>query len=99
MTSHERLAPAWMRECSREAGAAESRARKRGGYMHRRHRALTRFGIAAAGPAAGLGALLVGGFLVAPSANAIANGQDVPDGRYRFSAALSMPLITRPDGS
>jgi hypothetical protein len=63
--------------------------------MQRRHRALTRFGIAAAG----LGALLVGGFLVAPSANAIANGQDVPDGRYRFSAALSMPLITRPDGS
>ena len=30
---------------------------------------------------------------------AVANGQDVPDGQYRFSAALSMPLITRPDGS
>jgi secreted trypsin-like serine protease len=44
-------------------------------------------------------AVLVGGFWLAPRADAIANGWDVPDGQYRFSAALSMPLITRPDGS
>ena len=37
--------------------------------------------------------------LRATPAFAVANGQDVPDGQYRFSAALSMPLITRPDGS
>jgi len=43
-------------------------------------------------------ALLVGG-VFAPPANAIADGEDVPDGLFRFSAALSMPLITRPDGS
>jgi hypothetical protein len=34
-----------------------------------------------------------------PAANAVADGSDVPDGKYRFAAALSMPLITRPDGS
>ena len=45
------------------------------------------------------GALLMGGIALAPGAGAIANGSDVPDGKYRFSAALSMPKITRPDGS
>ena len=59
---------------------------------HRRIRTVLGSAVVAAG-------LLVGGLLVVPSANAVANGQDVPDGRYRFSAALSMPLITRPDGS
>jgi hypothetical protein len=44
-------------------------------------------------------AFLVSGGLNATPAFAVANGQDVPDGQYRFSAALSMPLITRPDGS
>lgn len=44
-------------------------------------------------------ALLMGGVLLAPPANAIADGQDVPDGMFTFSAALSMPVITRPDGS
>lgn len=34
-----------------------------------------------------------------PAAHAVADGTDVPDGKYRFAAALSMPLITRPDGS
>jgi len=43
--------------------------------------------------------VLLAGVLLAPSANAVADGQSVPDGKYRFSAALSMPLITRPDGS
>jgi hypothetical protein len=46
-----------------------------------------------------MGVLLAGALWQAPHANAIADGQDVPDGKYRFSAALSMPLITRPDGS
>jgi hypothetical protein len=35
----------------------------------------------------------------APAANAVADGNDVPDGHFTFSAALSFPLITRPDGS
>jgi secreted trypsin-like serine protease len=48
---------------------------------------------------AAVGALVAGGLLVAPGANAVADGRDVPDGRYRFAAALSMPKITRPDGS
>jgi hypothetical protein len=39
------------------------------------------------------------GAWLAPSAHAVADGTDVRDGQYRFSAALSMPLITRPDGS
>jgi secreted trypsin-like serine protease len=34
-----------------------------------------------------------------PPAHAVAGGSDVPDGKYRFAAALSMPLITRPNGS
>jgi hypothetical protein len=47
-----------------------------------------------------VGAVLVAGVLSqAPAANAVADGQDVPDGKYTFAAALSMPLITRPDGS
>jgi secreted trypsin-like serine protease len=46
-----------------------------------------------------VGATLVGGVMLAVPAHAIADGEDVPDGQYRFSAALSMPLITRPDGS
>jgi len=60
-----------------------------------RHRTMTR----AALSTAAVFAMLAGSYLLAPSANAVANGQDVPDGKYRFSAALSMPLITRPDGS
>ncbi|MGH3727181.1 MAG: S1 family peptidase [Micromonosporaceae bacterium] len=32
-------------------------------------------------------------------AHGIANGEDVPDGMYQFSAALSMPKVTRPDGT
>jgi secreted trypsin-like serine protease len=43
--------------------------------------------------------LIGAGIALAPGAEAIADGRDVPDGRYRFSAALSMPKITRPDGS
>jgi secreted trypsin-like serine protease len=43
--------------------------------------------------------VLVGGLWFSPRAEAIANGSDVADGQYTFSAALSMPLITRPDGS
>jgi hypothetical protein len=39
------------------------------------------------------------GLWPAPAAHAVADGADVRDGWYRFSAALSMPLITRPDGS
>jgi secreted trypsin-like serine protease len=39
------------------------------------------------------------GVWLAPTASAVADGQDVPDNRYAFAAALSMPLITRPDGS
>lgn len=34
-----------------------------------------------------------------PTASAIANGEDVADGEYPFSVSLSMPEITRPDGS
>jgi hypothetical protein len=44
-------------------------------------------------------ALLWSGLWLVPPANAVANGSDVPDGRYQFAAALSMPLITRPDGT
>jgi len=54
-----------------------------------------------------VGLLVVAGLMVtawafatpATTAFAVANGRDVPDGRYGFAAALSMPLITRPDGS
>ena len=63
--------------------------------MLRRHR---RMGTIVGAAAVAVG-LLAGGLTLAPGAHAIANGLDVPDGRYRFSAALSMPLITRPDGS
>jgi len=44
-------------------------------------------------------ALLAGGVVTATGASAVADGRDVPDGKYRFAAALSMPKITRPDGS
>jgi len=44
-------------------------------------------------------AVLSVGVWLAPAATAVADGQDVPDNRYAFAAALSMPLITRPDGS
>jgi hypothetical protein len=44
-------------------------------------------------------ALLAVPVVFAPSAGAVADGQDVADGKYGFAAALSMPLITRPDGS
>lgn len=37
--------------------------------------------------------------LQATPANAIANGDDVADGEYSFSVSLSMPEITRGDGS
>jgi Trypsin len=63
--------------------------------LRRRHRAIIRIAVSVAAA----GGLIAGSYLLAPNANAIANGQDVPDGRYLFSAALSMPLITRPDGS
>jgi secreted trypsin-like serine protease len=46
-----------------------------------------------------LAALTAAPVIVATTANAVADGTDVPDGRYGFAAALSMPLITRPDGS
>jgi Trypsin len=42
---------------------------------------------------------VVAGIALAPTANAVADGQNVPDGKYRFAAALSMPKITRPDGT
>ncbi|MQA08503.1 MAG: trypsin-like serine protease [Pseudonocardiaceae bacterium] len=45
---------------------------------------------------AGLTAIAV---VQAAPAQAIANGDDVPDGAYTFSTSLSMPEITRPDGS
>ncbi|MGH3716034.1 MAG: S1 family peptidase [Micromonosporaceae bacterium] len=44
-------------------------------------------------------ALVAATLLYASPAYAIANGEDVADGQYTFSAALSMPKITRPDGS
>jgi len=46
--------------------------------------------------AVAVGTLLAG---VTAVGNAIANGENVANGTYRFSAALSMPEITRPDGS
>src|SRR5215510_7748563 len=58
-------------------------------------RRASRLGVA---PVSAVG-VIVAGLLWAPSASAIADGQPVPDGKYTFSAALSMPLITRPDGS
>src|SRR2546429_9854076 len=39
------------------------------------------------------------GFTMAAPANAIANGNPVPEGRYRFSVKLTMTDIPRPDGS
>src|ERR1700738_2822824 len=56
----------------------------------------TRLGVVATLLAA---AVVAGGGFGPTAAFAVANGQDVPDGQYRFSAALSMPLITRPNGS
>jgi hypothetical protein len=56
----------------------------------------TRLGVVAALLAA---TVVAGGGFGPTAAFAVANGQDVPDGQYRFSAALSMPLITRPNGS
>jgi len=44
-------------------------------------------------------ALAAATLLYGSPAQAIANGEDVADGQYQFSAALSMPKITRPDGS
>lgn len=44
-------------------------------------------------------ALAVGAGIAPTAAFAVADGSDVPDGKYRFAAALSMPLITRPNGS
>jgi secreted trypsin-like serine protease len=43
--------------------------------------------------------IVTGGFFVAPNAFAVADGTDVRDGQFTFAAALSFPLITRPDGS
>jgi len=45
------------------------------------------------------GLVLAAGVVSAPAAQAVADGSDVPDGKYTFSAALSFPLITRADGS
>jgi secreted trypsin-like serine protease len=39
------------------------------------------------------------GFAMATPANAIANGNPVPEGRYRFSVKLTMTDIPRPDGT
>ena len=39
------------------------------------------------------------GFTMAAPANAIANGNPVPEGRYRFSVKLTMTNIPRPDGT
>jgi secreted trypsin-like serine protease len=39
------------------------------------------------------------GLAVAAPANAIANGDPVPEGRYRFSVKLTMTDIPRPDGT
>lgn len=44
-------------------------------------------------------AVVLGAVVQAAPAQAVANGQDVLDGQYEFSVALSMPLITRADGS
>jgi len=60
---------------------------------------LRRFGLRRAGIAGALSLLAAVAIWTAPAADAIANGRDVPDGKYTFSAALSMPLITRPDGT
>ncbi|WP_307831897.1 S1 family peptidase [Prauserella cavernicola] len=46
-----------------------------------------------------LAGLTVLSLLQAAPANAIANGEDVADGEYTFSASLSMPEITRGDGT
>jgi Trypsin len=43
--------------------------------------------------------LLSSGLFASPRAYGVADGNDVPDGHYTFAAALSFPLITRPDGS
>jgi hypothetical protein len=48
--------------------------------------------------AVAVGALLAAAIVQASPAAAIANGQDVPDGAYRFSVALSMPKITQSNG-
>src|SRR3954470_1758603 len=45
------------------------------------------------------GLVFAAGVVSAPAAQAVADGSDVPDGKYTFSAALSFPLITRADGS
>jgi secreted trypsin-like serine protease len=39
------------------------------------------------------------GLAVPVPANAVANGEPVPEGRYRFAVRLTMPDITRPDGT
>src|SRR2546423_11139571 len=39
------------------------------------------------------------GLTLAAPANAIANGNPVPEGRYRFSVKLTMTDIPRPDGT
>jgi secreted trypsin-like serine protease len=43
--------------------------------------------------------LAAASLLVASPAEAIANGEDVADGQYTFSVSLSMPKITRSDGT
>ncbi|TWE14344.1 S1 family peptidase [Prauserella muralis] len=49
--------------------------------------------------AAALAAVTALTLLPGVPAQAVANGEDVPDGRYRFSVSLSMPEITRPNGT
>jgi len=53
----------------------------------------------AAGVASVLAATVAAGIVLAPSAHAIADGQLVPEGSYRFSVKLTMTDIPRPDGS
>jgi secreted trypsin-like serine protease len=45
-------------------------------------------------------ATAIGSVLAAATpAGAVANGEPVPEGRYRFAVRLTMPDITRPDGT
>lgn len=53
----------------------------------------------AIGVAAALAATVAVGIGLAPSAQAIADGELVPEGKYRFSVKLTMTNIPRTDGS
>jgi secreted trypsin-like serine protease len=47
----------------------------------------------------GFAVILASGLIGAAPANAIANGNDVPDGQYAFATKLTMTDIPRPDGT